>query len=455
MASESIQPRTKGILQLAWPLVLSFWFRSLFQWVDTAYAARIEGLGDASIAAIGLTLPFEFMMTACWVGTSNALTSRLGAAMAAGEGDKVQQLLQSTKRLIFVLAGFFMIVAACIWQWAEAESFGLDPDIAKQFKIYGSVLLAGASITTFWSILPDSIVKAHHDMKTTMWAGLASSVLNVILNTLFMFVFGWGIFGIALATVLGRLGGLAYSWGKAAELERERIANQPNDKLGLFERPVKALIGLAIPASFAFVLMAVEGFVFNGLLVRSDQSVEYLAAWSILDRAGRFLIMPIIAIGVATLPLIARLSGSRDFARMRHEMQIAKRASFAFVLLLATPLAFFAGPCLARRLTETEVSTNLAILGLKYIPLGLLLSAPLLLARPAFEGLQQARPGLLLSLMRTLLFVIPLGTLGFSQAERFGREPLEGLLLGTAIGAGIVSLIATRWLSRELLALTK
>jgi len=78
------------------------------------------------------------------------------------------------------------------------------------------VLIGGSAFTSFWSILPDSIVKAHHDTRATMWAGIWSNVINVALNTVFTFVFHWGVLGIALSTVVGRIGGLVYALRKAA-----------------------------------------------------------------------------------------------------------------------------------------------------------------------------------------------------------------------------------------------
>ena len=76
-----VSTRTR-LLALAGPLVVSFWLRSAFAWVDTIFASMLfddqgASLGDASIAAIGLTLPFEFLLTACWVGSSNGLTALL------------------------------------------------------------------------------------------------------------------------------------------------------------------------------------------------------------------------------------------------------------------------------------------------------------------------------------------------------------------------------------------
>ena len=442
------EAQTKGLLHLAGPLILSFWFRSLFAWVDTAYAATIDGLEDASVAAIGLALPFEFLMIACWVGTSNALTSHLSAAMGAREGAKIEQLLRTTRKIVVLLGAFFLLIALAVYLFAD--QIAGDPDVALQFRSYGTMLLAGSSIVTFWSILPDSIVKAHHDMKTTMWSGIASTVLNLVLNTLFLFVFGWGILGIALATVLGRFGGLAYATLRARALEAERRAIQSDSEPGLFPKPMSALVILAIPASMAFVFMAFEGFVFNGLLTRQEASADYLAAWSVLDRMGRFLIMPIVATGVAALPLVARLSGAGNYPRIRAELRHGFVAMLAYVLLFIAPFSLFAGPPIARLLIESDNALAIAYLGFLWLPIGMLVGAPLFLARPAFEGFQLARPGLVLSATRTFVLVVPLGLVGFHRAASLGLEPIEGLLAGTAAGSFVVSLLALLWLRHTL-----
>ena len=62
------------VLRMAGPLIVSFVMRSAFTFVDTIYAAIV---GDTAVAAIGLTLPFEFIMIAIWVGLSTGLTSAL------------------------------------------------------------------------------------------------------------------------------------------------------------------------------------------------------------------------------------------------------------------------------------------------------------------------------------------------------------------------------------------
>ena len=96
-ASTGAPAMAKSMLAMTAPLVLSFWMRSAFSFVDTAYAAT---LGDAALAAIGLAIPLEFAMIACWVGLSNGLTSRLSQALGAGEGARIEQLLNTAWKMI-------------------------------------------------------------------------------------------------------------------------------------------------------------------------------------------------------------------------------------------------------------------------------------------------------------------------------------------------------------------
>lgn len=437
----------RGILGLAAPLVVSFWFRSTFQWVDTFYAALLEGVGDASIAAIGLTLPFEFLMVACWVGTSNGLTSRLSAAMGAGQGARIEQLLRATRRVVLALWLVFLLVAAGVWY--GATRVGLDPVVARQFQIYGTVLLGGSGFTAFWSILPDSIVKAHHDTRSTMWAGILSTSLNVVLNTVFVFVFHWGIFGIAFSTVLGRLAGLAYALRVAARLERARRAAGSDQDPALYARPVRAILALSAPAGASYLLLAGEGLAVNAMLAGTSDPTSALAAWSIFDRAARFLAMPAIASSVAMLPLTARLFGAGEHARIRHELRTLLLATAAYALLLVTPLALLGGPWLARALAESPVTSQRAARCLLFVPLAVLLMAPMFQIRSTFEGMQRPRPGLFASALRALLLVIPLVWIGLRLAPTFGQDELVGACAGFTLGVGLGSSTLWWWFRRS------
>ena len=191
--------------------MVSFVMRSAFTFVDTIYAAI---LGDAAVAAIGLTFTFEFVMVAFWIGLSTGLTSVLSRSIGAREGKKIEQYLSAAWRLVWFVSPMFLFAGIAIWivtprldEWFPGIQ--LDTETLQAFRIYGTVLIGGSAFTQFWSVIPDSIVKAHQDTRSTMWAGIWSNVANLALNPLFLFVFSWGIFGIAFSTVIGRIAGLS------------------------------------------------------------------------------------------------------------------------------------------------------------------------------------------------------------------------------------------------------
>ena len=449
--------KSPSILRLTGPLVVSFWLRSAFAWVDTFFAAELEdleqvpGLGDASIAAIGLALPFEFLTIACWVGSSNGLTTRLAAAMGAGESEKVEQLKRASTRIIWALCWAFLALAAGIW-WLSPYVLE-DPLLARQFQLYGTILIGGSALTSFWAIVPDSVVKAHQDTRGTMWAGLLSTFTNVIMNTIFVFVFGWGIIGIAASTVLSRVFALAYAWRVAARHERQRIAACTDPKPGRFEEPVRAILALAIPGALTYLLMSVESLAVLGLIANlppAEQAVSLLAAWSIFDRALRFLLMPGIACSVALLPLAARYSGQGDYQQIGLELRTAERAGWVYSLALVLPMVIFGGPWLARALSETPATRQFAEDGMLWVFVGVLVSIPFFLARSTFDGLQRPRPGLIASTVRAFLLFIPGMAIGYVAAEAMGISPMHGLCAGASLGLLGGSLLIRNWIGRQL-----
>src|SRR5213593_5096169 len=113
--SSSARALDDSILGMAAPLVVSFWMRSLFTFVDTIYAST---LGDQAVAAIGLSIPFEFLMIAVWVGLSTGLTSNLASAMGAREGARIDQYLGATWRLVIGIVPFFAALGAACWAFA-------------------------------------------------------------------------------------------------------------------------------------------------------------------------------------------------------------------------------------------------------------------------------------------------------------------------------------------------
>ena len=434
-----------GVLRMAAPLVISFWMRAVVTFVDTIYAAL---LGDAAVAAVGLTVPFEFLMIALWVGLSTGLTSGLSRAIGERQGRKIEQYLAACRRLVWMLAPLFSLAGVALW-WI-APRMGLEVEVAEGFRVYGAVLIAGSAFTSFWSILPDSLVKAHHDTRSTMWAGIVTNILNVGLNTLFMFVFHWGLFGIAFSTVISRLGGLVYALAVAErhESRRRREGETPGEDED--PHPYRAVLALAIPSSLTFALMALETAIVNGLLARMDNPTATIASYSIYYRVTLFCLQPVIACSVALLPYAARRFGAGDCAGVRAGLRDAATAAAVYALGVVGPVAWWAGPALAAWLAESPVTKEYTAFALQMVPLSCAGGALFLMCRPVFEAMNRGRPGLVMAIFRYLVLTVPLASTGLVWAERAGHPPIYGLITGLVAASAIASAVFYFWLRRTL-----
>lgn len=438
-ASGRTRPPTPGLLQMTRPLVVSFWMRSLFSFVDAYYAAFIS---DAAVAAIGLSFPFEFMMIAVWVGLSTGLTSNLSRAMGAREEAKIHQYLRATLRLVLLCVPLFCLVGAGCWAFAGRLSPG--PDVARAFAIYGTTLVGGSAFTLFWSVLPDSIVKAHGDTRTTMWAGIWSNLINVVLNTVFTFVFHWGVFGIAFSTVLGRFGGLAYALRKASLHERERKALGERQVPGRDAHPYRSLFGLAVPAALSYILMASETGVVNWLLKGLSHGKEALAAYAIYYRVFQFVLMPAIAASVAMLPFAARRFGERDVDSVRDGLRQAQATALGY-LAVAAPLLYFGAPLVAHQFSESAVTRAFLVPAMRWIPAIVLISVPFFLCRPVFEAMGRGRPGLAMAVVRYVVLAAPLAWTGLQLAPALGVNGVLGLIFGLGVASAASSAAFYAW----------
>jgi Na+-driven multidrug efflux pump len=299
-------------------------------------------------------------------------------------------------------------------------------------------------------VIPDSIVKAHHDTRSTMWAGIWSNLINVALNTLFTFVFQWGVFGIALSTVLGRFGGLAYALDRARRHERRRISEGGDGAPGVDPRPYRSILGLATPAAVTFALTAVETALVNAFLAREAVATAAIAAFSVYYRVALFALNPVIALAVAMLPYAARMHGARNVPALVRGLRESLGASAVYAIAIVGPVCVGLADVIARSIAESPQTASFAALLLRLVPIMCLASAPFLLCRPLFEGMGRGRPGLGMAVLRYAVLLPAFLWLGIRAADRLQWPALYGVTAGSLAATALTSAVFVVWTRRVL-----
>lgn len=441
--------------RMAVPLVISFTLRQAFGMVDLVYAGL---LGDKSaVAAIGLFIPFQAIYIALWVGLSAGFTAALASAFGHRDESRVQALKRTMLRVQTVLVP--VLAAGGIALWAIVPHLGLEPALAASFRVYGTTLLLGLPLTGFWSIYPDSIVKAHYDTRSTMIAGILGSAANIVLNTLFVFGFGWGIFGIAFATVLSRLVALAYAMGRAAHHEgrRQGEAGWATEPTRGWPDPLRTMLTLALPASITFALTSAEDALVNVLLAATPDKTAALASYGVYYNLLRLASMPAIAVSVAALPFVARMVPEGQADRVRADLRLVTGIALGFALLFTVPVgvlfpgdvaAFFVGESATEALADPLTRDVLRLL-----PLAALAGVPFLVLRPVFEALHRPRLGIAVSLLRFVVLSWPcvLGARALALANDLPATigVVAGLVTATSLASIVTTLLARRELAQH------
>ena len=458
-----------GLPQLALPLIASFTLRFAFGMVDLVYATRLED-PEPAVAAIGFYLPFQAGFVALWVGLSSGLTAALSRAFGHRDESRVTALRRATFRILAVVIPCASLAGVAIHfglphLGALDPDYALEPDLVDAFQIYGTTMLVGMPLTGFWSILPDSIVKAHHDTRSTMVAGLLATGTNFALNTLFVFGLGLGLFGIALATIVSRLTALAYATSRAARLERGRRGEWPASPASAprWSPPVREIILLGSPSTLAFVLTATELALINGMLVTVPDSTEAIASWGVFHQLMQLSLMPTIAAGAAVLPFVARRVPEGQIDTVRRDLVRTGLLAAAAGLLVTVPAGvlfpdtvggFFVRASQAGKLVVGDdvgfVATSRTKELLQLLPLIALAALPFLLLRPVFEALSRARVGILVTVLRFGVLSYPLLILGRFVAPRLGAPAVVGVAGGLGTAAAIASLATVLLARREL-----
>ena len=438
---------------MAAPLMVSFTLRFLFVFVDLAYAAVLDD-DNAAVAAIGFYAPLQSIHIALWVGLSAGFTASLSRAFGHRDEVRVAQLKRSMLTLLTMVIPLLMLVGAGVY--LLVPHLGLEPRLSEAFLIYASTVAIGGPIIGFWSIYPDSIVKAHQDTRSTMIAGLASAFTNVALNTLFVFGFGWGIFGIALATVISRIAGLWYAMHRAGILEAGRRAAGWGSSEQVWPAPMSTMLMLALPGALTHLLMAVEGGVINKVLTGLPHSTAAIASYAVYQQLLMLAMMPAAGASVAVVPYVARAMATGEAARIRRELAGTVR----LVLAIALGVTICSGWVFAEPISGFFVdrqslgdSTSMTMNAMRLLPLAALATAPFYILRPIFEATHKPRMGIEISIARFVVLSVPLILAGRHLAPAVGLDGLSGVILGIVTATGLASSLAA-YRAREALRTT-
>ena len=385
----------------ALPVVFSMIISLIYNLADTYFVARTGStliVAGVSVCAPVFTVLMAFGNVYAQGGSS--LISRL-----MGKND--QGSVRRVSSFCFYLAiatGLVLAVPMLIFQGPILRLLGASPEVMPYAREYYLVLAAGAPAV----ILPfihSNLLRCEGASTLSMLGNVGGSVINIILDPIFIQVLGMGAAGAAIATVIGNLASdlffLAIVLCKSLHLS---VA--PRDwRVSAGE--LRQIFSVGITAAVTNIASSVCVVVTNQFL--KGYGDEKIAAWGIASKVAMIAQMVLIGLAFGGVPLFGYLYGGRDFKKLKKLISFCTAFISCYGLLMALIIILLARPLTLVFMDDPGVVRDSALM-LRWQVSGSAFAGIVLLFTCLFQATGKAGPALALSLSRQgLLFLAVLG----------------------------------------------
>jgi len=414
----------RQLYTMTWPMLFGALSLMTFQLADSAFIGQ---LGRDPLAALGFTLPMHQLIIGLQVGLGIATTAIISRTL--GVGDELRAFRLGG---LVITVGSALVFVLCVGLWLLQSpimtALGAEDALLPLVRSYWVPWLLSAWIGAFL-YFGYSICRSHGDTKLPGYMMVATSLANIGLDPLYIFVFDWGLPGAAWATVTSFGIGCLFIYPK---LLKRGWARFDLRELAL-GRALKQLNNIMAPAMVS-QLMPPASAMLATAMVAGYGSVA-VAAWGLGTRLEFFSIVVVLALTMSMPPMIGRMLGAGDIEQIRKLVRLAVR--FVVVWQLAIGLIWLTASGLVAELFTSDREVQ-EILG------GYLLRVPLsysglgvcMLMVSVCNALGLAMRALLVSTLRLFLCFLPLLWLGSQLNGIYGL--MSGALVGNLF-AGIMA----------------
>lgn len=436
---------SKALWRLAVPIMFGMGIHTLYNVIDMIFIGQ---LGGNAIAGVAFNMPIFFLMLGLTMGLGSGVT----ASIARFIGDEDKKSADNSAEHALAMAGGIAIVFTILGIYYGEKiliGLGAEGEILVLAWEYLSMIVLGLPFMVFSGFFR-SILAGEGDMKFPMMVAGLGTLLNTILDPIFIFKledygnigFGMGVKGAAMATVFSQLiVFLIFIYmlfiKDHAYITFKLIDFMPS-KIILWD-----IIKVGLPASMSMIIMALGQGVFNKILIY--YSSQTVAAYQVAGRLDMLIFLPIFAIAGALTTLVGMFYGAREIGALNRIVRYGISSAFLITLVSSSFVYIFA-ETFSFWFTQDQEIISVSVGFLKRLCLVYPLVAIAITSGRVMQGLGKGLPVLLITIIRVLGVSAPLG-LYFSIVL---EKPVEWNWYAMMIAASISFSIAIFWVRIEL-----
>ena len=394
------------ISKFAIPAIISMLVSALYNIVDQIFIG--QGVGMLGNAATNVAFPVTTIATALALLLGIGGASNYNLEMGAGREKKASSIA-GTALSTLVITGAILAVAVLLFLRPLLGLFGATTDVMPYAVDYLGITAVGLPFYVL-SIGGNHIVRADRSPTYSMTCVLTGAVINTILDPLFIFGFGWGIKGAAWATVIGQVVSgilVIIYFGKFRKMYLEMSMLKPSSEC------LKAVISLGMASCINQIAMAIVQIVMNNILRYYGGLSVYgsdipIACVGVISKVNQVFMAICIGISQGCQPIWGFNYGAKKYDRVRLAYRYSVTACTAIATVFFLCFQLFPHQIVSIFGTGSDLYFQFAERYLKIFMFMTFANGIQPMSSGFFTSIGKAKLGIVMSLTRQVLFLLPL-----------------------------------------------
>lgn len=420
-----------SILSVAAPMLVAQVLNLLYNIVDRIYIGKIPGEGTLALAGLGLCFPVITLVTA-FANLFGVGGAPLCSIARGQQDDRTACRIMANACFMLVVCGAALTVLGLVFHVPLLYLFGASGETFGYASDYLTIYLLG-TVFVMLSLGLNPYINSQGFARVGMATVLLGAVSNIVLDPLFIFVFGMGVRGAALATILSQ--GLSALWVL-------RFLHGPHTELRLHWRGFRpdwaCIRRITALGTSSFVMSFTDSLVqvaCNATL-RTFGGDLYISVMTVINSVRQIAQTPVMALSDGASPIISYNYGARKAPRVRRSIRFMTQLGFGYTLLIWGLISLFPAAFI-RIFNQDAALLAAAVPALHIYFFGFVMMAFQFSGQSVFKSLNKARQAIFFSLLRKAVIVVPLTLLlpyvaGLGVNGVFLAEPISNCIGGLA-----------------------
>ncbi len=340
----------KQLLLFFFPILIGSFFQQLYNTVDTIIVGQF--VGKQALAGVGSTGTVINLWLGFFIGLAGGASVIISQYYGASDGDGLSKAVHTS--IALALAGGAALTAVgLVTARASLEMLDVAEDVMDEAMTYITVFYSGMIATVVYNV-GTGILRAIGDSKRPLYILIACCGVNIVLDLLFVVVFHWAVFGVALATVIAQLVSAALVM---LRLTLVRESYRVRLRQIRFHGPtLKKVVRLGLPTGMQSVLYSISNLVIQAAV--NSFGTDAMASWAAVSRIDGFVWMVMGAFGISVTTFVGQNFGAGRYDRVLRGTRVCLALTAGTTLALTAVELIFAGPLL-RIFTGDETVVSL------------------------------------------------------------------------------------------------